>query len=103
MCNVGVMQSESSQESRTRDRRVQRSRSALMAAAVRLVSERGTTTIPVTDLAEAANVSRQLVYLQFGDRESLLVEAAVDLLRRELVPRAEEGTAAQMPEELPMA
>ena len=68
-----------------------RSRSTLLAAAVRLVSERGTTAIPVTDLAEAANVSRQLVYLQFGDRDSLLLEAAVDLVRRELIPQVEDG------------
>jgi AcrR family transcriptional regulator len=67
------------------DRRVQRSRAALLSAAVRLVSERGTTAIPVTDLAEAANVSRQLIYLQFGDRDALLVQAAVDLVRRELL------------------
>ncbi len=64
---------------------MQRSRSALLTAAVRLVSERGTTAVPVTDLAEAADVSRQLVYLQFGDRDSLLVAAAADLVTRELV------------------
>lgn len=62
-----------------------------MAAAVRLVSERGTTAIPVTDLAEAADVSRQLVYLQFGDRDALLVAAAADLVERELAPHAEAG------------
>jgi AcrR family transcriptional regulator len=67
------------------DKRVQRSRAALLAAAVACVSERGTTAIPVTDLADAANVSRQLIYLQFGDRDSLLVAAAVDLVTRELV------------------
>jgi AcrR family transcriptional regulator len=92
------MQSELPQESRsvdhrtvdhrTVDRRVQRSRAALMGAAVHLVSERGTTAIPVTDLAQAANVSRQLVYLQFGDRDSLLVEAAIDLLQREYLSQS---------------
>lgn len=66
------------------DRRVVRSRAAMLAAAVRLVSERGTTAIPVTDLAAAADVSRQLVYLQFGDRDALLVAAAADLVTREL-------------------
>jgi AcrR family transcriptional regulator len=70
---------------------VLRSRAALMAAAVRLVSERGTTDIPVTDLAEAANVSRQLVYLQFGDSDALLVAAAVDLVRRELISQTEDA------------
>jgi AcrR family transcriptional regulator len=78
----------------SQDRRVQRSRAALLAAAVRLVSARGTTAIPVTDLAEAANVSRQLVYLQFGDRDALLVAAAADLVTRELVERAGAGTLA---------
>lgn len=69
-----------------------RSRSALLAAAVGLVSERGTTDLSVTDLAEAANVGRQLVYVQFGDRESLLVEAVADLVRRELMtPTASRG------------
>jgi AcrR family transcriptional regulator len=82
------MQSSPSPEPRPLDRRVQRSRTALMAAAVRLVSERSTTAIPVTDLAEAADVSRQLVYLQFGDRDALLVAAAADLAERELIPGA---------------
>jgi AcrR family transcriptional regulator len=76
---------------RAQDRRVLRSRSALFAAAVRLVSERATTAIPVADFADAADVSRRLVYLHFADRDSLLVEAAVDLVRRELIPRAEES------------
>lgn len=71
------------------DPRVQRSRAALLAAAVRLVSERGTTAIPVTDLAAAAGVSRQLIYLQFGDRDALLVAAAADLVTRELLDNAE--------------
>ncbi|MEX5707045.1 TetR/AcrR family transcriptional regulator [Parafrankia sp. FMc6] len=88
------MLSEPSWEPRPQDRRVLRSRSALFAAAVRLVTERGTTAVSATELAEAANVSRQLVYLQFGDRESLLVEAAVDLVRRELFPQLEDHTEA---------
>jgi AcrR family transcriptional regulator len=67
------------------DRRVRRSRSALMRAAVELVSERGTANVPISDLAEAADVSRQVLYQQFGDRETLLLEAALDLARRELV------------------
>lgn len=68
------------------DRRVLRSRAALMEAAVRLVSERGVSPLSVTDLAEAANVSRQLVYLQFGDRDALLIAAAANLVERELLP-----------------
>jgi AcrR family transcriptional regulator len=58
-----------------------------MRAAVTLVAGRGTTAVTVSDIAEAADVSRQLVYLQFRDRESLLLAAALDLAERELVPR----------------
>jgi AcrR family transcriptional regulator len=76
-----------------RDRRAARSRAALFAAAVRLVSARGSAAVPVTELAAAAGVSRQLVYLHFGDRDALLVAAALDLARREL-PLGEPGRAA---------
>lgn len=72
-----------------RDRRVRRSRSALMRAAVALVAERGTAAVAISDLAEAADVSRQVVYQQFGDRDTLLLEAALDLARRELMPHLE--------------
>lgn len=63
---------------------MRRTRAALLGAAVALVSERGTANVPVSDIADAAGVSRQLVYLHYGDRDSLLFEAALDLARREL-------------------
>ncbi|MEU7747548.1 helix-turn-helix domain-containing protein [Nonomuraea sp. NPDC049158] len=85
------------------DRRVLRSRAALMAAAVRLVSERGTTALPVGDLSDAANVSRQLVYLQFGDRDALLVAAAADLVERELIPEVGDDSAPRHARVLAMA
>lgn len=62
-----------------------------MSAAVALVSERGTADVPVSDIAEAADVSRRLVYQQFSDRDTLLLEAALDLARRELLPGVTEG------------
>lgn len=62
-----------------------------MAAVVALVTERGTADLPVSDIAEAADVSRRLVYQQFGDRDKLLLEAALDLVRRELLPRVTEA------------
>ncbi len=67
-----------------KDRRVRRTRAALLGAATALVSARGTANIPVSDIADAAGVSRQLVYLHYGDRDNLLLEAALDLARREL-------------------
>ncbi|MGW0583558.1 TetR family transcriptional regulator [Streptomyces sp. NPDC002920] len=85
------------------DRRVLRSRAALMAAAVRLVSEQGTTTLPVADLSNAADVSRQLVYLQFGDRDALLVAAAADLVERELLPEVRDDSAPHRVRLLAMA
>lgn len=73
------------------DRRVRRSRAALMRAAVALVSERGTAAVPLSDIAEAADVSRRMVYQHFGDRDTLLLEAGLDLARRELLPRLTGG------------
>jgi len=70
---------------------VRRSRAALFAAAVRLVTERQTTAISVSDLAEAADMSRRVVYLQFQDRDTLLLEAALDLLRREHLDESRGG------------
>jgi len=69
------------------DPRVRRSRVALMNATVALVSERGTAGIPLSDIAEAAGVSRPVVYQHFGDRDALVLESAVDLATRELLPR----------------
>ncbi|MEO6086241.1 MAG: TetR/AcrR family transcriptional regulator [Umezawaea sp.] len=74
-----------------RDRRVQRSRSALLTAAVRLVVERETTDIAVTDITDAADVSRKLLYLHFADRDGLLVAAAADLVEQDLLPRLDES------------
>ena len=77
-----------------KDRRVRRSRAALTRAAVALVTERGTATVPLSDIAAAADVSRQIVYQHFGDRDALLLEAALDLVRTELMP----GLAEAAPE-----
>jgi AcrR family transcriptional regulator len=67
-----------------------------MRAAVALVAERGTAAVSISDIAEAADVSRQLVYLQFGDRDTLLLEAALDLAGRELLPHLEDGPEASI-------
>jgi AcrR family transcriptional regulator len=57
-----------------------------MRAAVAVVAEQGTTAVAVSDIAEAADVSRQVLYQRFGDRDTLLLEAALDLARRDLLP-----------------
>jgi AcrR family transcriptional regulator len=74
-----------------KDRRVRRSRAALIRAAIVLVTERGTAAVAISDIAAAADVSRQLIYQHFGDRDALLLEAALDLARTELLPRLAEA------------
>jgi AcrR family transcriptional regulator len=81
-----------------KDRRVRRSRAALTRAAVALVTERGTAAVPLSDIAAAADVSRQIVYQHFGDRDTLLLEAALDLIRTELMPGLAGGNAETDPE-----
>jgi AcrR family transcriptional regulator len=78
-----------------KDRRVRRSRAALARAAVALVTERGTAAIPISDIAAAADVSRQVVYQHFGDRDALLLEAALDLVRTELLPQLAEAESLE--------
>ncbi|GGU28080.1 TetR/AcrR family transcriptional regulator [Lentzea flava] len=70
-----------------RDPRVRRTRAAVLRAAFELVTERGTTAITVSEIAEAADVSRRVVYQHFGDLDTVLLEAGLDLARRELLPR----------------
>jgi AcrR family transcriptional regulator len=81
------MEPDSSVDTPTLDRRIRRSRAALMQAAVTLVTQRDTAAVPLSDIAEAADVSRPVVYQHFGDRDTLLLESAVDLATRELLPR----------------
>ncbi|MBT2533220.1 TetR/AcrR family transcriptional regulator [Arthrobacter sp. ISL-48] len=89
------MDSNSTPDAPIRDRRIRRSRAALMQATVTLVSERGTAAVPISDIAEAADVSRPVVYQHFGDRDKLLLESALDLAKRELLPRiADNGGAS---------
>lgn len=70
-----------------RDPRVRRTRAAVLQAVFDLVTERGTTAVTVSEIAEAADVSRRVVYQHFGDLDTVLLEAGLDLARRELLPR----------------
>lgn len=60
------------------DPRQQKSRSALIAAAIELVDERDVTGISVTDLAGRAGVTRMTFYQHFPDRDALLQAAGVE-------------------------
>lgn len=65
---------------------MRRTRAALYSAAVRLVSERQSTSVSLTELADEADLSRQAVYSHFPDRDSVLVAAGIDLIEQQLFP-----------------
>jgi AcrR family transcriptional regulator len=90
------MEADWTTEAPAKDRRVRRSRAALMRAAVELVGARDSAAVPVSDIAEAADVSRQVLYQQFGDRDTLVLEAALDLVRRELLDDLPDDEQASM-------
>jgi AcrR family transcriptional regulator len=56
----------------------QDTRTRILAAAWELVLTHGATAVRMRDVAAAAGVSRQLVYIHFGDRAGLLVAMARD-------------------------
>jgi AcrR family transcriptional regulator len=60
------------------DPRQQKSRSALIAAAIALVDERDVADISVTDLANRAGLTRMTFYQHFPDRDALLQAAGVE-------------------------
>ncbi|AHH18389.1 putative transcriptional regulator, TetR family [Nocardia nova SH22a] len=68
------------------DPRVRRSRAAIMDATIALVTERETSAISMTELAEAAGVSRPVLYQHYGDRDRILCAAMTALIDRELMP-----------------
>lgn len=65
------------------DRRIERTRRAVVDATVDLVSRRGSH-VGMTEIAQAAGVSRKAVYENFGSRDQVLLQTTVNLLRAEL-------------------
>jgi AcrR family transcriptional regulator len=83
----------------TRENQKARTRRDLVAAALRLLSDGGTPT--VTEVADAANVSRRTAYRYFPTGEQLIVEALLEGTRsevqREIGPAdSDEGIAIRM-------
>src|SRR5271170_6794443 len=54
------------------DRRVERTRGALMSAFVELILSRGYADVTVEDIAARANVGRSTFYMHFKSREDML-------------------------------
>ncbi|MHA6533027.1 TetR/AcrR family transcriptional regulator [Paenibacillus sp. BAC0078] len=74
------------------DRRIQKSRQAIMNAFLRLMSEKDFESITINQIAEAANVNRGTVYLHFADKYDLrdqCTEAQINQLLHNCMP--EEG------------
>ena len=65
------------------DRRIERTRRAVVDATVDLVSRSGSH-VGMTEIAQAAGVSRKAVYENFGSRDQVLLQTTVNLLRAEL-------------------
>ncbi|MDX1993155.1 MAG: TetR/AcrR family transcriptional regulator [bacterium] len=57
------------------DRRVQRTRTLLRDALMKLIVERGYENITVQDIADAADVARATFYLHYKDKEELLFQS----------------------------
>lgn len=55
-------------------------RAQLVAIAYRLLEQRGLDSMSVDDVADAAGVSRSLVYAHFGDRDGLVAEVYLRVL-----------------------
>jgi AcrR family transcriptional regulator len=72
------------------DPRAARSREALFAAAIELVTRAASSDVSLAALAAESGLSRQAIYLHFPDRDAVLIAAAVDLLTRELIEPARE-------------
>ncbi|MEV7778851.1 TetR/AcrR family transcriptional regulator [Kitasatospora sp. NPDC088351] len=87
------------------DRRVRRTRSALGAALVELVLEKGFHTVTVDQLVERADVGRATFYAHYRDKEDLLVWVVRDLAldRVRVMPAVEQADAgAEGIAELPL-
>src|SRR4029077_16221762 len=75
-------------------------RSQLIAAAERLVAERGYLAVRLEDIGSAAGVSGPAIYRHFPNKEALLVELLVEISTRllagatDVVARAEDPSSA---------
>ena len=74
------------------DRRIERTRAAVVAATVALVADRGAQ-VGMTEIADAAGVSRKAVYENFGSRDQVLRSTTESLLHD--VPLEPEAARAE--------
>ncbi len=80
---------------KTSDRRIARTRRALLEAMVALIHERGWEELSVQDVCDRADVGRSTFYLHYADKEDLLRGAFDDLRRALRTQLASPGDAAR--------
>src|SRR5262249_62033811 len=68
-------------ETRSKDRRVQRTQSLLREALGSLLHEKDYDSISVREILDRANVGRSTFYMHFRDKDELLVSGMHDMLR----------------------
>ena len=71
-------------DSKSEDRRIQRTRQLLRQASIELMQEKGFQALNIRDIAERANVSRGTFYLYYADKYALL-ESLLHELFQELI------------------
>lgn len=84
-------------ETRTKDRRIQRTEALLRGALGALVREKPYDDIVVKEILHRANVGRSTFYTHFGDKDELLLSCIHDMLRS--APPADWGRAPAKPSE----
>ena len=81
-CTAGLRPERQSSMEKKMNPRTQRAREAIMDATRKLVSERSVADISLTEIAEAAGVSRPTIYNQFKDTPSLVAATSEQMMRR---------------------
>jgi AcrR family transcriptional regulator len=89
--SVFTSMAQSKQSEKKPDRRVERSKQALLNAQVSLMIEKGYEATTIADIAERANVGRSTFYAHFADKEDLFRES-LEGLRSFLLTAASAAT-----------
>src|SRR5215218_7311101 len=85
------------QETRTKDRRIEKTRALLRGALGALIREKPYDDIAVKEILNRANVGRSTFYTHFADKDAMLLSCIHDLLRP--ARRGGWGRATEKPQE----